>query len=216
MNLCRIKLRDQIILDNIGVLTHLPEYPDEKFGKTVPRAGNVEGGQVLGWCYKCKGYETDPNAYVYIVLQNEDKAFAEACTALGKTEWITDPKFNTPAARQKVKPEIWKGVEEYTITKTKEEVIDVLGKAGVPCGPVLGMDEIMKDESLYKCGTLVEVDQPKRGKFVTIGCPPKLSSYSPEVKPAPALGENTDEILKEIGYSDADIAKFRADHVVCK
>ena len=216
LNLCRIKLRDQIILDNIGVLTHLPEYPDEKFGKTVPRAGNVEGGQVLGWCYKCKGYETDPNAYVYIVLQNEDKAFAEACTALGKTEWITDPKFNTPAARQKVKPEIWKGVEEYTITKTKEEVIDVLGKAGVPCGPVLGMDEIMKDESLYKCGTLVEVDQPKRGKFVTIGCPPKLSSYSPEVKPAPALGENTDEILKEIGYSDADIAKFRADHVVCK
>ena len=216
LNLCRIKLRDQLILDNLGVLTHLPEYPDEKFGKTVPRAGNVEGGQVLGWCYKCKGYETDPNAYVYIVLQNEAKPFAEACTAIGKPEWITDPKFNTPAARQKVKPEIWKGVEEYTITKTKEEVIDVLGKAGVPCGPVLGMDEIIKDESLYKCGTLVEVDQPKRGKFVTIGCPPKLSSYSPEVKPAPMLGENTDEILKEVGYSDADIAKFRADHVVCK
>ena len=93
LNLCRIKLRDQLILDNIGVLTHLPEYPDQKFGKTVPRAGNVEGGQVLGWCYKCKGWETDPNAFVYIVLQNETKAFAEACTALGKPEWINDPKF---------------------------------------------------------------------------------------------------------------------------
>ncbi len=216
LNLCRIKLRDQLILDNIGVLTHLPEYPDEKFGKTVPRAGNVEGGQVLGWCYKCKGWETDPNAYVYIVLQNEAKAFAEACTALGKPEWATDPKFNTPAARQKVKPEIWKGVEEYTITRTKEEVVDILGKAGVPCGPVLGMDEIAKDQSLYKCGTLVEVDQPKRGKFVTIGCPPKLSSFTPEVKPAPLLGADTDAVLKEIGYTDADIAKFRADHVVCK
>ena len=216
LNLCRIKLRDQLILDNIGVLTHLPEYPDEKFGKTVPRAGNVEGGQVLGWCYKCKGWETDPNAFVYIVLQNEAKAFAEACTALGKTEWINDPKFNTPAARQKVKPEIWKGVEEYTITRTKEEVVDVLGKAGVPCGPVLGMDEIMKDKSLYECGTLVEVDQPGRGKFVTIGCPPKLSSYTPQVTPAPALGADTDAVLKEIGYTDADIAKFRADHVVCK
>ena len=216
LNLCCIKLRDQLILDNIGVLTHLPEYPDQKFGKTVPRAGNVEGGQVLGWCYKCKGWETDPNAFVYIVLQNETKAFAEACTALGKPEWINDPKFNTPEARQKVKPEIWKGVEEYTITRTKEEVVDVLGKAGLPCGPVLGMDEIMKDKSLYDCGTLVEVDQPKRGKFVTIGCPPKFSSYSPVVTPAPALGADTDDILKEIGYSDADIAKFRADHVVCK
>ena len=78
------------------------------------------------------------------------------------------------------------------------------------------MLEIMNDQSLYKCGTLVEVDQPKRGKFVTIGCPPKLSSYSPEVTPAPALGADTDAVLKEIGYSDADIAKFRADNVVCK
>ena len=63
---------------------------------------------------------------------------------------------------------------------------------------------------------LVEVERPKRGKFGNIGCPPKLSAYAPEVKPAPMLGENTDEILKEVGYSDAEIAKFRADHVVCK
>ena len=187
LNLCRIKLRDQIMLENIGVLKHLPEYPSEKFGNTVPRAGNVEGGQVLGWCYKCKGWETDPNAFVYIVLQNELKEFTKACTALGKPEWATDPKYNTPEARNLIKEEIYKGVEEYTITKEKNEIVDVLGKAGVPCGPVLSMLEIEKDESLYKCGTLVEVDQPKRGKFVTIGCPPKFSSYSPVVTPAPAL-----------------------------
>ena len=86
LNLCRIKLRDQVMLENIHVLKHLPEYPTEKFGDTVPRAGNVEGGQVLGWCYKCKGWETDPNAYVYIVLQNELKEFAKAATAIGKPE----------------------------------------------------------------------------------------------------------------------------------
>ncbi len=216
LNLCRIKLRDQLILEHTGVLKHLPEYPNGKFGNTVPRAGNVEGGQVLGWCYKCKGWETDPNAYVYIVLQNEAKAFAEACTALGKPEWATDPKFNTPAARNLVKEEIYKGVEEYTITKDKNEIVDVLGKAGVPCGPVLSMYEIARDESLRKCGTIVEVDQPKRGKFLTIGCPPKLSTFTPEVKAAPLLGADTNAVLKELGYSDADIAKFRADHVVCK
>lgn len=216
LNLCRIKLRDQLILEHTGVLKHLPEYPDGKFGDTVPRAGNVEGGQVLGWCYRCKGWETDSNAYVYIVLQNEIKPFSEACQALGKPEWINDPKFNTPEARNLVKTEIYKGVEEYTITRDKYDVVKELSKAGVPCGPVLSMLEITKDESLRKCGTIVEVEQPKRGKFLTIGCPPKFSSFTPEVKSAPLLGANTDEVLKELGYSANEIQTLRGKHVVCK
>lgn len=216
INLCRIKLRDQLILENTGTLKHLPQYPKEKFGNTVPRAGNVEGGQVLGWCYRCKGWESDPNAFVYIVLQNEEKPFAAAANAIGKPEWITDPRFNTPAARQEVKEEIYAAVEKYTITRDKIQVVEELGKAGVPCGPVLSMLEIKNDESLRKCGTIVEVDQPKRGKFVTIGCPPKFSNYKPEVKAAPMLGQHTDEVLREIGYTDDEIKQLRNKHVVCK
>ena len=216
INLCRIKLRDQLILENTGTLKHLPQYPKEKFGNTVPRAGNVEGGQVLGWCYRCKGWESDPNAFVYIVLQNEEKPFAAAATAIGKPEWISDPRFNTPAARQEVKEEIYAAVEKYTITRDKIQVVEELGKAGVPCGPVLSMLEIKNDQSLRKCGTIVEVDQPKRGKFVTIGCPPKFSNYKPEVKAAPMLGEHTDEILKEAGYTDEENKQLRNKHVVCK
>ena len=216
LNLCRIKLRDQQILEHTGVLKHLPQYPKEKFGNTVPRGGNVEGGQVLGWCYRCKGWEQDPNAFVYIVLQNEEKPFAAACHAIGKPEWITDPKFNTPAARQEVKEEIYAAIEKYTMTKDKIQIVEELGKAGVPCGPVLSMLEIENDQSLRKCGTIVEVEQPKRGKFITIGCPPKFSNYKPEVKAAPLLGEHTDEVLKEIGYTPEEIADLRKKHVVCK
>ena len=74
--------------------------------------------------------------------------------------------------------------------------------------------EIAEDESLRKCGTIVEVDQPGRGKFLTIGCPPKFSSYKPEVKPAPALGQHTDEVLREIGYTPEEIAALRSKKVV--
>ncbi|MCD7952445.1 MAG: formyl-CoA transferase [Synergistaceae bacterium] len=210
LNLCRIKVRDQQVLEHTHVLEHLPEYPNGKFGDTVPRAGNVEGGQVLGWCYKCKGWETDPNAYCYIVVQNEFKDFAEVCRAIGKPEWIDDPKYNTPGARQKVKPEIYAAVEAYTKTKDKYELTKELGARGIPCGPVLSMLEIEKDPSLRKSNTIVEIDQPKRGKFYTIGCPHKFSSFEPEYRPAPLLGENTDEILKEIGYSDEQIKAMRA------
>lgn len=76
------------------------------------------------------------------------------------------------------------------------------------------MLDIEKDQSLRKCGTIVEVDQPKRGKFITIGCPPKLSSFTPKVGPAPLLGANTDEVLKELGYSADQISKLRANHIV--
>lgn len=216
LNLCRVKLRDQLILEHTGELKHFPGYPEEKVGNTVPRYGNAEGGQVLGWCYKCKGWETDSNAYVYIVLQNEDKAFAEACKGIGKTEWITDPKFNTSLARNLVKQEIYKEIEKYTITRDKFEVVDELSKFGVPCGPVLSMAEIEKDDSLHKCGTLVKVEQPKRGEYLTIGCPQKFSNFTPDIKSAPLLGEHTDEILKGIGYSDEEIKQLREKHVVCK
>ncbi|MGL6115840.1 MAG: formyl-CoA transferase [Cetobacterium sp.] len=216
LNLCRIKLRDQLILEHTGTLKNFPGYPKEKVGTTVPRYGNAEGGQVLGWCYKCKGWENDSNAYVYIVLQNEDKAFAEACKGIGKTEWINDSKYNTPKARDLVKDEIYKEIENFTMTMDKFQVVEHLSKFGVPCGPVLTMAEIEKDESLKKCGTLVEVDQPGRGKFLTIGCPPKFSNFTPEIKKAPALGEHTNEILKEIGYTDEEINQLHNKHVVCK
>ena len=79
LNLCRIKLRDQIMLDNLGALPHYAVYPNYKWGKAVPRAENTEGGQVIGWTYKAKGWETDPNAYVYIVIQNSDKKLGSYC-----------------------------------------------------------------------------------------------------------------------------------------
>jgi formyl-coA transferase len=214
LNLCRVKLRDQLILEHTGRLTNYPQYPDEKFGNTVPRPGNIEGGGVFGWCYKCKGWETDPNAFVYIVIQNEAKAFEGFCKGIGKTEWLNDPKFNTPEARDKAKTEIYAAVEKYTINKDKHEIVNELSKFGVPCGPVLSMLEIKNEPSLRKNGTIVEVEQIERGSYLTVGVPMKFSDFTPQIKGAPLLGQDTDPILQELGFTQQEIAKLRESQVI--
>jgi formyl-CoA transferase len=69
LNLCRVKLRDQLRLDRLGYLEEYPQYPLGKFTDVVPRGGNAGGGGQPGWVLKCKGWETDPNAYIYFTVQ---------------------------------------------------------------------------------------------------------------------------------------------------
>ena len=209
LNLCRIKTRDQLTLDKLGYLTQFPQYPNGKFGDFVPRSGNQEGSGVLGWTYKCKGWETDPNAYVYVILQRGAKDFELACKALGFEDWLTNPDFNTADARDRHKQEVWDRIQKFCIDKTKFEVTDLLSKAGVPVAPVLNTKEIMDDRSLYDGNTLVKINQGgKIGEFVTVGVPFTLSNYQPTYGPCPTLGGNTEEVLKSVGYTDEQIASF--------
>ncbi len=215
LNLCRIKLRDQLILDNLGELTYYDCYPGYKWGKAIPRAANAEGGLVLGWCYRAKGWETDPNAYVYIVIQQSPKGFETFCNAMGFQDWLTDPKFSTPNARDEHKAEVYKRVEEYTMQYDKYTLTKELGAKGVPVGPVLDWNEIENDPDLNSDGTIVTIDQgDARGSFKTIGVPCTFSTYEPDYKRAPKLGENNEEILKGLGYTDAQIADLASKGVI--
>lgn len=209
LNLCRIKTRDQLTLDRIGYLTQFPQYPNEKFGDYVPRSGNTEGSGVLGWTYKCKNWATDPNDYVYVILQRGAKEFELACKGLGFEDWLTNPDFNTADARDRHKDEIIKRIESYTITKDKYEVTAELSKFGIPVGPVMSTKEIMDDETAYDGNTLVKINQGgKIGEFVTVGVPFTMSNYQPTYGPCPTLGGDTADVLKSIGYTDDQIASF--------
>jgi len=212
LNLCRIKTRDQLTLDKIGYLTQFPQYPDQKFPDYVPRSGNTEGSGVLGWTYKCKGWETDANAYAYIIFQRGAKDFELACKAFGFEDWLTNPDFNTADARDRHKAEVIKRVQDWAIDKDKFEIVKLLAPYGVPCAPVLSTRETMEDESLYDGNTLVKIDQGGEiGEFVTVGVPFTMSNYQPTYGPCPTLGGNTDEVLAGLGYSSADMARFKAN-----
>jgi formyl-CoA transferase len=212
LNLCRVKLRDQQRLDRTHVMEEYPQYPNGKFLEAVPRAGNASGGGQPGWILKCKGWETDPNAYIYFITQAP--VWEAICKVIGRDEWLTDPRYSTPKARLPHLMEIFGEIEKWTMTKTKFEAMDILNKLDIPCGPILSMKELAEEPSLRKTGTVVEVDHPKRGKYLSVGNPIKLSDSPSEVRRSPLLGEHTDEVLSELGYNKDQIAALRAEKVV--
>jgi len=207
LNLCRVKLRDQQRLDRTQVMEEYPQYPNGKFLEAVPRAGNASGGGQPGWILKCKGWEADPNAYIYFITQAP--VWKKICEVIGRPEWLTDERYATPKARLPHLMEIFGKIEEWTKTKTKFEAMDILNEHDIPCGPILSMKEIAEEPSLRKTGTVVEVDHPKRGKYLSVGNPIKLSDSPTEVTRSPLLGEHTDEVLTELGYDADAIAALR-------
>jgi formyl-CoA transferase len=201
INLCRVKLRDQQRLA-AGPLHEYPQYPNGIFGASVPRAGNASGGGQPGWAVRTKG--GGPNDYIYVIIQ--PVGWEPLMKLCGRTELITDPAWATPEARLPKLDQCFALIEQWTSTLDKFDVMRRLNEFEIPCGPILDMGEIAAEQALRETGTIVEVDHPKRGKFLTVGNPIKLSESPTEVKPSPLLGEHTDEILKTIlGLSEGEI-----------
>jgi formyl-CoA transferase len=212
LNLCRVKLRDQERLESAGCLHEYPQYPDGTFTDVVPRAGNASGGGQPGWMLKCKGWETDPNAYIYFTIQEQN--WGPTCQAIGKPQWANDPAYSTARARQPHIFDIFGEIEKWLADKNKFEAVELLRKFGVPCAPVLSMKEIANDPALRASGTVVEVQEEKRGPYLTVGSPIKFSSFTPNITGAPLLGEHTDEVLARLGYSAEQIARMRGEKIV--
>lgn len=211
LNLCRVKLRDQQRLAH-GPLTEYPQYPNGEFGEATPRSGNASGGGQPGWIVRCKGWETDPDAYSYVITQAA--AFPALAKTIGHEDWLEDPEWSTPEARLPKLDKVFEEIEKWTKTKTKFEVMDILNPLNVPCGPILSMKELAEEPSLRATGTIVEVDHPERGKYLTVGNPIKLSDSPTDVQRSPLLGEHTDEVLTEIGLSGAEIADAKEENAV--
>jgi len=212
LNLCRVKLRDQQRLDRTHVLKEYPQYPDAHFPDAVPRAGNASGGGQPGAILKCKGWETDSNAYIYFITQAA--VWPAVCRVIGEETWIDDDAYATPEARLLHLKPIFRRIEQWTMTKTKFEAMDILNEFDIPCGPILSMKEIAQEPALYETGTLVEVDHPVRGKYLTVGNPIKLSDSPTVVTRSPLLGEHTDDVMAQLGYSAEQIAALRAEQVI--
>lgn len=209
LNLCRVKLRDQQRLASGPLEEYSQHYDGIAFGDATPRAGNDSGGGQPGRILKCKGWQTDPNAYTYFITQAA--AWENICDVIGKPQWKHASEYATTASRLPHLNTIFGAIEGWTKTKTKFEVMEVCTPLNIPVGPILSMKELAADPSLRKSGTIVEVEHPTRGSYLSVGCPIKLSDSDVEVTRAPLLGEHNEQILRQVlGYSAAEVVAIKA------
>jgi len=138
------------------------------------------------------------------------------CDIMGRSDLFEDPRYlNNDARCRNYLPDLKNDVESFTRTKTKEELEVLMNEAGIPFGRIFTVAEVAEHPQLQAREMLVEVDDPVLGKIKIQGVPVKLHSTPGSVEqPAPMLGENTTEILLQMGYSRDDIKNLRDQNVI--
>jgi formyl-CoA transferase len=206
LNLCRVKLRDQ------QRLAHGPlhEYPNEHFGDEVPRAGNASGGGQPGWAVRTKG--GGPNDYIYVIVQ--PAGWAPLTQLIGRPDLADDPGWARPEDRLPKLDKVFALIEDWSQRHTKWEAMEALNALNVPCGPVLSTKELIEDQTLADLEAIITVEHPERGTFKTVGSPLRLSDSPVDVVRSPLLGEHTQEICTELGYSPEQLRRFKTAGVI--
>lgn len=134
---------------------------------------------------------------------------------LGLENLTNDERFLTVADRVKNRAELARLLEEKLIKKTNKEWEALLDEAGVANGPILHIDEVFQDPQVLHQKMLLEMDHPKVGKIKTLGFPVKLSQTPARLKsPPPYMGQHTEEVLQELGYSPREIEIMRKEGVI--
>ena len=137
------------------------------------------------------------------------------CEAIGAEHLIDHPDYATDKLRSKNRAAINKEIAEVTRHKSSKEWVDILNKAGVPCGPIYRMDEVFADEQVRHLGMAAPLAHPRLGDYEVVNQAVELSRTPSGIRyPTPEKGEHTDEVLRELGFDDACIADLRRQKVV--
>jgi formyl-CoA transferase len=141
--------------------------------------------------------------------------FERFCRAIGRDAWTERPEFADEKARSKNRVQLNAEIEQILATRTTAEWSALLNEAGVPSGPIYAMDEVFADPQVQHLGAAATVKHPKLGEIRIVNQVVKLSRTPASVAHAtPELGEHTDEILAELGFSTAELAGLRDRRII--
>ena len=144
------------------------------------------------------------------VAASGGRIWLRLCEAIGAPELAEHPDSETGALRSEHRERLHVDIEQRLAARTTAEWVEVLNAAGVPCGPIYAIDEAFADPQVRQLGMVQEVgDVPYLGQPVTLSRTPSRVVAHP-----PALGEHTAEVLREIGFDDAGIARLKSEGIV--
>jgi formyl-CoA transferase len=195
-----------------ALTSNLGSYYDK--GTVVPRTANRHGGLAIA------PYNTYPTNDGWVAIFCASEAhWPLLCNVMQRPELIKDARFATNALRSKNMSEVDALVGAWTQQYTRANLTALLTEAGMPCGPVLTLDEVADDPNLKHRQMIVELEHPVKGRIKVLGCPLKFFSddgaLQIEVLPAPSVGQHNHEVYTSLlGYTPADLQRWRAEQVI--
>jgi crotonobetainyl-CoA:carnitine CoA-transferase CaiB-like acyl-CoA transferase len=179
-----------------------------KEGEVPPQVGNDHPTSMPTSAYKTADGHIN-------VAASGDGMWQRLCKAIGREALLERPEFKDQPARAKNRVALNAELNAALAQKSSAQWIDALNQAGVPCGPIYAMDQVFADPQVQHIQAAAEVRHPKLGRFRVVNQAARLSRTPASMASAtPELGEHTDEVLAEVGYSAAEIAGLRDRKVV--
>ncbi len=179
-------------------------------GRKFKRLGNRHWGVCPTNIYPA----SDGEVLIMVLTEAHWRALAKL---MGHEELIGKPEYRDHGTRMAVADHLDEILSGWTKPQRRDDIIEALIEAGIPCAPVREVEEVIADPEVTERGTLVDSTYPTRGDIKVAGSPVKLSAITPEEMPRvrpPELGEHTEEVLTSIGFSPERIAQFRVEGAI--
>jgi crotonobetainyl-CoA:carnitine CoA-transferase CaiB-like acyl-CoA transferase len=145
------------------------------------------------------------------IAASSSRVFTRFCEAIGRKDWLEHADWKTQVGRSKDRKAINAAISEITRTKPAAHWIELFEANGIPCGPIYTIDQVFADPQVQHLGMATKMASPYVGDTEVVASAINISGYSKAVRSyTPDAGEHTDEILKAVGYSDAELEAMRA------